>query len=430
MNYPIRHKAANIALTATFIFLACAVSLPAQTAADYRTNTPDPLIANLPISIRNLRSRGTDVFFQGIAGYITENSVNDFDKIKKAHDWIALNIRYDTAAYFSGRYPSQSASNVISTGLAVCAGYARVFKYLCDLLEIECEIITGYARGFGISMFEEENPYIPNHDWNKVRIYGIWYLIDTTWDAGYINNDRRFSIDYKTEFLFSDPLIFLHSHFPLNPENQLLDVPITAQEFIMLPRIREDFFRRAANLTPVMRKTTEINGRFFRMSFTSPLNHFFSFSIQRNARGNRIDNIINYSTRGGTHALTLIFQNEGDYGLWFYSSPNAARTRIGIGEFGFRVRFPDVRWGEMPGGARLISPETQNLSRSALTEFKVIKGEYNHFVLIHGTSWRYLTPDGDGYFSGAFIVSSGTIYLAASRTEYGIYETLAEFNVR
>ncbi|MBQ3292583.1 MAG: hypothetical protein IJH43_09535 [Mogibacterium sp.] len=63
----------------------------------------------------------------------------------------------------------------------VCAGYARAFKYLCDLSKfkspwIECSIVTGSA-GTG------ENS---NHMWNLVRMNdGFNYVVDPTWmDTG------------------------------------------------------------------------------------------------------------------------------------------------------------------------------------------------------------------------------------------------------
>ena len=413
------------------IFTAASNYLFALSADDYRTNTADPLIRNIPASIRNLRTRGADVYLERVAEYITEHAVNEFDKVKKAHDWVALNIRYNTSAFFSGRIPSQSVSNVISSGLAVCAGYAEVFNYLCRLLGVECEIIEGYARGYGSSLFGSENPYNTNHAWNKVKIYDNWYLIDTTWNSGYVNNNRGFTARYKTEYLFANPYEFVHSHFPVNPRDQLLDVPIISAQFMRLPKVGAPFFERIANLTPSLERITPIKGRFFRFDFTSPVNHHFMFNIYNQSGGSRLTNILSSSVRNGVNTVQFSFQRAGNYFIWIYSSANPRATHDGIAQLGFSVEIPDVTWGSIPGDAELISPESQSLTRNTHVEFKLSPGKWKYITLINGTNWRYLTPDEDGIFTlNYYVPSSGTVYLAGSETESGFYETLAVFNIR
>jgi len=427
-------KIIRFVLALFLLFAGSLNSLMALSAEDYRTNTADPLIRNIPSSIRNLRSRGAQVYLERVAEYITEHAVNEFDKVKKAHDWVALNIRYNTGAYFSGRIPSQSVDNVISSGLAVCAGYAEVFYYLCRLLGIECVIIEGYARGYSSSLFGREDPYNTNHAWNKVKVYDNWYLIDTTWNAGHINNNRGFTASYKTEYLFANPHEFIHSHFPSNSRDQLLDVPVTAAQFLRLPRVGAIFNSRVANLTPSLENITTINSRFFRMDFTSPINHHFMVNIFNQNGGSRLNNILNKSVRNGVNTVQFSFQRAGNYFIWIYSSPNMTGTHNGIGQFGFTVEIPEVTWGEIPGDAELIFPESQTLTRNTHVEFIVSPGKYKYLTLIHGTTWRYLTANDndDGIFHSLnyYVPSSGTVYLAGSETECGVYATLAVFNVR
>jgi transglutaminase/protease-like cytokinesis protein 3 len=68
----------------------------------------------------------------------------------------------------------------------------------------------------------------------KVKVEGNWYLIDTTWDAGYLNG-RSFTARYRTVYLFINPYNFIHSHFPLNPDDQLLSTPMSAEDFLICP---------------------------------------------------------------------------------------------------------------------------------------------------------------------------------------------------
>jgi len=227
-----------------------------ETAFTYQANTADPVMRRVPAGILAQRQKNPDEFIRLLAGYITENTVSDFDKVKKAHDWVALNIKYDTKSYFSGIYSSQDSDAVIRRGSAVCAGYADIFRYLCNALEIECITVNGYSRGYGSSLFRSENVTNTTHDWNIVIIEGKKYLIDTTWDAGYVSG-KSFIAGYKTAYFLTDPAIFIYDHFPGYSVYQLLDPPLSAEAFANLPFLEPLFFETFETY-PEFGKITEI----------------------------------------------------------------------------------------------------------------------------------------------------------------------------
>jgi len=398
----------------------------AKTAEDYRTGSADPLILKMPSSVTSYKSKGAAAYLEKVAEYIANNAVDEFDKVKKAHDWTALNIRYNAGAFFSGKIPAQTVSNVISSGLAVCAGYSEVFLYLCKLLDIECETVTGYARGYGRSVFKSEYPYGSNHAWNKVKIDGGWYLIDTTWDSGYVNG-RSYIAKYTTSYLFPPPEQYIHDHFPSNPEDQFLAVPMTAEEFTDLPMVRPAFFSHVTDLNPVMQKVTKVKGRFFRMDFTSK--YYFMFHLSTPS-GSGANNSYNYNRKDGKITVYLSFNRPGNSEMELFSSPTGSGTHNGIGEFGFNVEIPEVKWGEIPGDAELLFPEAQGLAKNTQIDFKVKPGKWKYLVLVRNNNWQYLSPDEEGIFTVNYnTYGAGTVYLAGSETESGAYETLAVFLV-
>lgn len=89
--------------------------------------------------------------------------MNDFDTVKFFHDYIILNCSYSS----SNKNYSNAYGALIEHG-AVCEGYARAFKYLCDKVNIPCELVIGYTN--------------MEHMWNIVQLDGNWYHIDVTWD--------------------------------------------------------------------------------------------------------------------------------------------------------------------------------------------------------------------------------------------------------
>ena len=64
-----------------------------------------------------------------------KKSADDFEKVKIAHNIVALNIKYDAANFWSGKLPSQDYKTVLKTGVAVCEGYSNVLKKFLDVAE-------------------------------------------------------------------------------------------------------------------------------------------------------------------------------------------------------------------------------------------------------------------------------------------------------
>ena len=56
----------------------------------------------------------------------------------------------------------------LRTKYAKCTGYATLFMALCEQCSIKCCQVAGEAHG--------------GHDWNRVRVDGVWYYIDPTWN--------------------------------------------------------------------------------------------------------------------------------------------------------------------------------------------------------------------------------------------------------
>lgn len=79
------------------------------------------------------------------------------------HDYIIKNCAYGDSKY------DQTVYGVLLKKKAVCAGYARTYKLLCDELGVTCICVGGTVNGV-------------NHLLNYVRIRGKWYYVDTTWD--------------------------------------------------------------------------------------------------------------------------------------------------------------------------------------------------------------------------------------------------------
>jgi len=127
--------------------------------------------------------------------------------------WIAYNIEYDTVALVSKKYPDQSAEGVFQTKKAICGGYSNLYKYLCDELVIPCEVITGYSKGYGFD--NNADPLSAMyHAWNAVEIEQHWYLMDSTWSTGYLDEHKVFKRHLNLHYFLSRPNEMIYDHLP------------------------------------------------------------------------------------------------------------------------------------------------------------------------------------------------------------------------
>lgn len=109
-----------------------------------------------------------------VASMITP-SMSDFYKEKVLHDYIINNTGYDYQSYLSDTISEEAYEEYgcLVLGTAVCEGYAKTMKLLCDLSGLECMLVVGET----INSSSNEG-----HAWNIVRIDGEYYHVDVTYD--------------------------------------------------------------------------------------------------------------------------------------------------------------------------------------------------------------------------------------------------------
>jgi hypothetical protein len=175
-------------------------------------------------------------------------TIKSFSKGKSVVDhhwmifyWIACNIGYDTVSYFSGKFDDQSAEGVFRTRKGVCAGYANLYKYLCNQLQMKCEIVSGYSKGYGFE-YRKNPPVKTDHAWNAVEIDSHWYLMESTWGSGYLNTQNTFEQKMDTYYFLPRPNEMIYHHIPENHRWQLLRTRVELQEFMLMPHLRPLYF--------------------------------------------------------------------------------------------------------------------------------------------------------------------------------------------
>ncbi len=122
-----------------------------------------------------------------VANLIT-SGMGDFEKELVLHDYIVNNTRYDIENEKKDTIPDSSFEEygALVLGVAVCEGYSRAMKLMCDLSGIECIIVTGSSISRGVG-----------HAWNIVKIDGEYYHLDLTYDDPVTDDDtNKLRYDY------------------------------------------------------------------------------------------------------------------------------------------------------------------------------------------------------------------------------------------
>ena len=166
-----------------------------------------------------------------IVNYLKKAAIDKRELIEILYYWISNNISYDVEGYSKTDYGAVDGLSVLKTRKTVCQGYAELFKLLCDKANIECVIITGYGKGYGYDGTREDKP---NHAWNAVKLNNQWKLVDVTWGSGYIeavNDSLVYKKNLNLGYIFTKPDGFIIKHFPEDSKWQLLDKPISMDEF-------------------------------------------------------------------------------------------------------------------------------------------------------------------------------------------------------
>ncbi|KAL8740617.1 MAG: hypothetical protein Q9190_006705 [Brigantiaea leucoxantha] len=156
-----------------------------------------------------------------LAAQLTSPFPSLTDQARAIFTWLHHNIAYDIIAFCNSAVQPSSPANTLSTGLAVCQGYAGLFTALASKAGLESLVINGHGKGAGFSPLKAGDP-IPaeysTHAWNVVKIdKGEWKLIDTCWGAGYVDIGKQtYTKRFAPRFFTMDNNTFGLRHFPTN----------------------------------------------------------------------------------------------------------------------------------------------------------------------------------------------------------------------
>jgi hypothetical protein len=346
-----------------------------ETAYSYRTDIPDQNMKSIPKNIDTSRITNPDEYIRQVVELINNSAKNDFEKVKKAHDVVALLVKYDAANFWAGTVPDQSYRTVLKNRLAVCEGYSNAFKKICDELKIPCEIVHGFGRGVGTSPLAGDTPNDSNHAWNIVTINGESYLVDCTWDSGFMDG-RVAKQEYTTDWLFLKPEHFLYTHYPENTKQQLLATPLTASQFSVLPFFKPKFFELAGNLSINLQKINQVDNKLS-FDYTTKDGYWLNFQINDIKSGRQLLNRDFVQTDDTKATAYFSFPAAGQYSVNIFWWKTGSKQGEGCGEFvveassASSVQYPTT-YSSSAKNLQIISPIEMPLKKATHIRLKYV----------------------------------------------------------
>ena len=186
-----------------------------------------------------------------LARMLTNGYNSDRDKVASIFRWITENITYNVRPYYNANLYSDKhkyedndtgalkplservAIDVLKRRIALCDGYARLFKTLCDYAGIKCEVISGYADG---GMSHRRLKFTSNHRWNAVYLDSAWHLLDVTWASGFVTySSNDFVQNYDNKYFLTPAQDFIRDHYPEDLQWTLLPKPPALNEYKYSP---------------------------------------------------------------------------------------------------------------------------------------------------------------------------------------------------
>ena len=167
-------------------------------------------IQQLSDSILTKKDTTEEIKIYKLFDWITKNIIYDCEKFKEYEEIYQKNLIRQQKKKKQLPYPVSSVIETINERKGVCDEYSNLFKALCDINNIDCFIINGYAkaneRRIGIS-------FRVNHAWNAIKLKDSIFYYDCTWASGYADIEcKDFTLEQDFNYYRVPDSIFKFTH--------------------------------------------------------------------------------------------------------------------------------------------------------------------------------------------------------------------------
>lgn len=162
--------------------------------------------------------------YKSLTAHITSGCNGKYEKIRAIYQWICEHIAYDTS------YKVRNPDECLRKQKGVCQAYCGLFYLLAKEAGIRVEALDGKPK--------DQTGYVnpSGHGWLFAYTQeerGI--LLDPTWGAGSVEDGQFVTSENIWLWFNVAPEWMILSHLPDDATCQLLEKPVTEQEFLAFP---------------------------------------------------------------------------------------------------------------------------------------------------------------------------------------------------
>jgi hypothetical protein len=180
----------------------------------YKEYTDDP----------DMRIHTSNIDYTELASQITAGCTDRYQSIRAIYEWVCKNIDYDLSLSI------HRADSCLLMRKGVCQAYCELFYQIAKAVDIRVEPINGYSKDIDGRIQKEGHTWLFAYTQEKRGI-----LLDPTWGAGRIEEGRYVKDENCWTWFNVEPEWMLLSHYPNLEVYQLIDQPITMEDFHDLP---------------------------------------------------------------------------------------------------------------------------------------------------------------------------------------------------
>jgi len=199
-----------------------------------------------------------DLRLETIVDTLKAGCSTELEILRAFYYWETHAVAFDCKAYHNPDRNSATASAALMSRKATSEGFANLYKAMCDIAHIKCEVVAGVYRrdADDIGNFNES----ARQYWNIVESDGTKFVVDASLGAGTTDAKvKNFTPEYTDAWWLSTRTLFALTHFPDSAKHQLLQIPVTKQEFTSSPVVAG--YAIVMNISPFKTMKGELHGR-------------------------------------------------------------------------------------------------------------------------------------------------------------------------
>jgi len=354
-----------------------------------------------------------------LANLLAQNASTEADKARIIYAWITQHVTYDFAAFQDAlqndNYPDVNPTKVLRDRTTICSGYSNLYQALAEAMGLEAAIVIGYAKG--ATPPDDVRFKDINHAWNSVRIDGAWYLLDATFGAGSIQDDK-FASAYNPYYFATSPQQFISNHYPEDTGWQLLSQTYSRTGFDNLPNISSRFYDLGFKTVTHHDHKIATSNRL-EIELAAPENIVAIAELKQNGQ-TLSENTVLVNRQSENITVSVAPPNAGTYDLTIYAKPQADSNQYGeiisyqIEANSSTAELPKIFGHFHKHQVSLVEPLSAELTPNWSTYFNLIVPKALDVQVINTETKQWTPLDGYGdYFAGNVDIQAGKTAVVA-----------------